>query len=125
MSAYLLGQIFGVTFLMVSISMLINSQALIMVIRKMYSDPTISWLAGFLSFLIGMVLITFSKMGNLLESLLYIIGILSLLKGIMYLLFTEKVTKYSFKVIKNKKRFIKIAGLFILVLAIILIVNSF
>lgn len=121
-TTYIIGQILGVTLLVVGIAIIINTKNVYQVVEKLTKDSPSIWLSGFISLLFGATLLAFSNFSNGLSSMLAILGILSFLKGISLLWF-PKIK--MFRRVANNRFVIILLGLIDIIIAIYLISKSF
>lgn len=121
----ILGQIFGITFLIVSISVLIHPGQVINVLEKIKNDTSLSWVYGYLAVMTGAILLSFSNFKDGLSSFIAILGLLSFVKGILFLWFPKASANFNLKLINNRKNAVKITGVCLLLISVILLVNSF
>ncbi|MEN9338392.1 MAG: hypothetical protein RI945_117 [Candidatus Parcubacteria bacterium] len=122
---FIVGQIFGMTFLILGLSMIFNRRSTALAMDKMLKDNASMWRSGFFSLLIGSFILAFSNFSNgTLTSTLAVIGILSFLKGTFILCF-PRFSERFYRNSVNRPGMVFIAGLISLVLSILLITNSF
>lgn len=123
-TTYIVGQILGMTFLIISISIILNVKIMAMVTEKMIKDNPRIWLTGFISVLFGSILLAFSNFSNVSTSIVALLGILSFIKGIFLLWFPNLSAKFYSNKLKNKL-YIFIYGVIMLIISLILIFTSF
>lgn len=124
MSIYIIGQILGVSLLVISISIIINKKNTATVIEKITTDISRIWVFGFINTLIGSTLLAFSNFTSLSTSIVAIFGILAFIKGVFLLWFPKKAIQFYSNKAKSKLS-IFIIGVVSLVLSIILLLGSF
>ncbi len=121
---YIIGQILGISFLVVSLSIIFNKKNTALVIEKITRDTPRIWMSGFISLLMGSTLLAFSNFSSTSAGMVAIIGILAFIKGIFLVGFPKTATRFYSNKVKSKLS-IFIVGLVTLVFSIILILNSF
>lgn len=120
----IIGQILGISYLILAISILTNKRNIATIIEKITRDNSRLWFAGFATVIFGTILISFSNFENWISSLIVLIGIASLVKGIMMMWFPRKMQKYYSR-FAQRKFSIFLFGVITLVLSIILLISSF
>lgn len=120
----IIGQILGISYLILAISILTNKRNIATIIEKITRDNSRLWFAGFTTVIFGTILISFSNFENWISSLIVLIGIASLVKGIMMMWFPRKMQKYYSR-FAQRKFSIFLFGVITLVLSIILLISSF
>lgn len=120
----IIGQILGISYLILAISILMNKRNMATIIEKITRDNSRLWFAGFATVIFGTILISFSNFENWISSLIVLIGIASLVKGIMMMWFPRKMQKYYSR-FAQRKFSIFLFGVITLVLSIILLISSF
>ncbi len=121
----ILGQVFGITFLIVSISILIHINNVKLLLEKIRKDQTLSWIYGYTAVLTGSVLLAFSNFSNNISSMISILGIVSLLKGILFLWFPKSSSNFELHITKNKNTTLIFSTICLLLISIILLISSF
>ncbi len=120
-----LGQIFGITFLIVSISVLIHPNQVINILERIKNDGSLSWVYGYLAVMTGAILLTFSNFKDGLSSFIAILGLLSFIKGVLFLWFPKRSANFNLKLLNNRKNAVKLTGICLLLISIILLITSF
>lgn len=120
----IIGQILGISYLILAISILTNKRNIATIIEKITRDNSRLWFAGFTTVIFGTILISFSNFNDWISSLVVIIGVISLVKGIMMMWFPRKMQKYYSR-FAQRKFSIFLFGVITLVLSIILLISSF
>lgn len=121
---FIIGQILGMTFLVLGLAMVFNRRSTAMAMDKIVKDNAFMWMSGFLSLLIGSSILAFSNFTGTLMSILAILGILSFLKGIFILCF-PRVSERFYRNLGGRPGMVFIYGLVALFVSILLILNSF
>lgn len=121
---YIIGQILGISFLVVSLSIIFNKKNTALVIEKITRDTPRIWMSGFISLLMGSTLLAFSNFSSTSAGMVAIIGILAFIKGIFLVGFPKTATRFYSNKAKSRLS-IFIVGVVTLVFSIILILNSF
>ncbi len=120
----IIGQILGISYLVLAISILINKKNIAIIIEKITRDNSRLWFVGFISVVFGVILISFSNFDNWISSLVTLIGIASFIKGIIVMWYPKRMQKYYFK-FTQRKFSIFLFGILVLILSIILLIGSF
>lgn len=124
-TATILGQIFGITFLITAISVLINHRNMLNLLEKITNDIALSQIYGYITVLTGATLLAFSNFSSPIAVMITILGILSLFKGIFFLWFPRRAGNFNLRLIRSRTISIKIAGISLLLISILLLVASF
>ena len=119
-----IGQILGISFFVVALSMIINKRNAALVIEKMTRDNARLWMGGFLSILTGTTLLGFSNFSTTISTLVALLGILAFAKGIFMMWFPKAANKFYSR-FTHRKFSMFLAGVVLLVVSIILIISSF
>lgn len=121
----ILGQILGLTFLIVSLSILVKPKNALDVLDRLTNNISLAWLYGYLATATGAVLLAFSNFNTKLSTIITILGILSLLKGISFLFAPRRSANFNLRIIKNKVTSLRVAGACLLAISLILLISSF
>ena len=112
-------QILGLVFFMLGISLVANKKVALSLVEESIKSPAILWLFGFISVTMGAVILAFNSSCNSgLEIFITIIGTLTLIKGVMILIFPN-ATISIYKKVKNGN-ILSWAGVLVCVLALVL-----
>ena len=120
----ILAQILGVTFLLTSLSMIINKKSTYIALEKMLKDPAVLWTLGFFTIFLGSILMDLNNFSTTLSKVMSILGLISLLKGVYLLWLPGHSTKmFSNMIITNSYFFL--SGILMFILSIYLIMAGF
>ena len=120
----ILAQILGVTFLLTSLSMIINKKSTYIALEKMLKDPAVLWTLGFFTIFLGSILMDLNNFSTTLSKVMSILGLISLLKGVYLLWLPGHSTKMYSKMIKTNSYFF-LSGILMFILSIYLIMAGF
>ena len=118
-TSIVLAQIWGIVFVILGLSMLLNKKWTAVAIEEMTQNQGIIWLAGLITLVMGVVLVTLNNVWTSgLPLIITILGWLTLIKGAFILLFPNFSITYYKKV--NKGNIFTWGGLIVLILGLIL-----
>ena len=120
----ILAQILGVTFLLTSLSMIINKKSTYIALEKMLKDPAVLWTLGFFTIFLGSILMALNNFSTTLSKVMSILGLISLLKGVYLLWLPGHSIKMYSKMIKTNSYFF-LSGILMFILSIYLIMAGF
>jgi hypothetical protein len=117
----ILAKILGIVFTVVGLALLFNRKGAIAAIENVAQNLGLIWVFGFLTLVMGAVLVALDNTWNagLLSLFITIIGWLAMLKGAYLLIFPNSAAILYKK--WNKGGFIAVAGLIALILGLILL----
>ncbi len=83
-----LGRLFGLSCILIALSMMFHKQAVVEMMSKILSDPSMMFFAGVLALVAGLAMVLAHNIwsGGALPVVVTILGWLTLLKGLMFLL---------------------------------------
>lgn len=113
-------QILGITFTVLGLSLLLNKKGAVALLEEATKNTAMMWLFGFISLIMGAILITFNNVWSSgLELLITVLGWIALLKGIFILVFPEMFMPLyrSYK----KGNMISFSGVVVFILGLILL----
>ncbi len=123
-TSIIIAQILGITFTVLGLSLFINKKISTSLLEDATKNASIMWLFGFVSLMMGAVIVVFNNIWNPgLELFITILGWLALLKGIAILVFPNSLS--SFYKRYNKSDMLAFAGVIVLILGLILLYNGF
>ena len=123
-TSIIIAQILGICFTVMGLSLFINKKTSVALLEEATKNTSIMWLFGFVSLMMGAIIVTFNNSwGNGLELSITIVGWLALLKGIAILVFPES-TASLYKGYK-KNDMLALAGAIVLIMGLILLYNGF
>ena len=117
-----LAQIFGITLIVLGLSMIFNKKETTLVIEELVEKKSSMWLAGFITLILGTVYVSLNNIWTSgLPLVITILGWLTLIKGASILIFPNLTTHYYKKV--NKESIFVFSGVIVFFLGIILILQ--
>ena len=120
----ILAQILGITLTFMGLSLIIDKKGASLLLEEATKNRAILWILGFISLLVGTVLLEFHNTWNtLLQSLITLIGWLALIKGIMILLFGD--TLAWFYKHWNKEKTFTVSGIITFIIGLIFVYYGF
>jgi uncharacterized membrane protein HdeD (DUF308 family) len=118
-SLIIITNILGILFVVLGMSLFANKKAVNSLLEEATKNGAVMWLFGFLSLLMGAIVITFVNSWNSnLEILITILGWLMLLKGIILLIIPSAITSV-YRKIKGDSLF-SLGGVIVLIIGLIL-----
>jgi hypothetical protein len=123
-TSIIIAQILGIIFTTMAFSLFTNTKATIAFVEEITKNKALFWTLGLFTVSMGAIIVVFNNVWSSgLELFITIIGWLTLLKGIMMLVFPNTSVSYYKKV--NKENMFALAGLIILILGIALLYAGF
>ncbi len=117
-----LAQILGLCFAILGLSMLFNKKWTALAIEEIIKNQGLTWLAGFITLVIGAVLVVLNNVWTSgLPLFITILGWLTLIKGTIVLVFPNLTISY-YKKMNNGNIFVW-GGVIIFILGLILILS--
>ncbi len=112
----ILTQIVGPLFIIISLSMIINTSNYKKMFKEITKDSVILYMSGFISFIIGMLIVLFHNVWSLnWYIIITILWYMAVFKWISLIIFPDFAIKISKKIV-IKKSFIKTVGLAYLII---------
>lgn len=119
-----LAQIWGITFVVLGLSMLLNKKWTAVAIEEMFQNQGVIWQAGFICLVMGLVLVALNNVWTFgLPLFITILGWLTVIKGAVILLFPGLSGAYYKKM--NTGNIFVWGGLAMLILGLVLLYNGF
>jgi putative Ca2+/H+ antiporter (TMEM165/GDT1 family) len=123
-TSIIISQILGITFTVMGLSLLVNKKETTAFIDEVMRNKAVMWILGFITTILGATIVVFNNLWTSgLELFITIIGWLTLIKGIMILVFPNSSALYYKKI--NKENILVIGGLIIVILGLILLYAGF
>ena len=125
MASIIIAQIFGITFLITGLAIVLNKKSTFLAIDSIINNPGVIWTLGFFCVLLGATIYPFiNPATDTLSLVLYIVSILAILKGLVLLWSPGHSMKFYEKLNKNH-RMIMISGVLCVILSIYLLMKGF
>jgi len=115
-------QILGVTFVVLSLSIILNKKWMVIVVEEMTNNQGIIWLAGFITLILGAIIVVLNNVWTSgLPLLITILGLLILIKGLIILVFPNFTFSYYKKM--NKGNIFVWGGVIVFLLGLFLLLK--
>ena len=116
-----LSQILGISFVVLGLSMLSNKKWMTAVMEEIVTNQGLLWLAGFVTVLLGAMIVAIGGINHNLSLLVILLGWLTLIKGTIILIIPNSAVAY-YKKMNNKGNMFVWGGIVIFILGLILLV---
>jgi len=115
----ILSRMFGLIFMVLGLSMLLNKKWTEQAIEEMMKNPGLIWITGFITLTLGAVVVAVNDVWTSgLPLVITILGWLTFFKGAFILVSPEKAGAYYHKM--NKVKIFSVGGLIILIIGFLL-----
>ena len=120
MNTIILAHILSIVFITLGLSMIFNKKWTAQVIQELVAGSSVLWIAGLLTVLLGAMIVTLNVPVNTnLAIYIEILGWMTLIKGMMIMIFPQQTTLYYKKM--NVTNAFTWGGIFVVILGILLV----